>query len=318
MRWATCARSLATSALGFAGLFGAQLAFLGSVRDRYDAVVAVGDAYALGLALGAGARTVFVGTAKSVSVAPYGPFERTLLRRALRVFVRDEPTARALRARRVAARAPGNAIVDLAGDGPAARPGAWLGLLPGSRASAYDDGRRLARVAFALAERRPTLGALFSVAPSLDSARFARELATDGWRVVPASNHEGDVPFEAERGGARLVAWRGAAAGLFRACVAVLGQAGTANEQAAAFGLPVIALQNARHARDDWYRMRQRLLLGDALLVVPPEPPDAAAAIDALLADPERLAAMSASGRARMGPPGGARAIAAAILECVQ
>ena len=299
---------------GFAGLLGAQLAFLRAARNRYDAVVAVGDAYALALALVTGARTVFVGTAKSVYVAPYGPFERTLLRRALRVFVRDEPTAGALRAQRVAAEAPGNAIVDLAGDEPAARAGTWLGILPGSRETAYGDGLRLARVVVALARRRPALGALFSVAPALDVARFERELVTEGWQLFAG---EGDVPFEARRGDARLVAWRGSAAALFRASIAVLGQAGTANEQAAAFGLPVVALQ-ARRARDDWYRMRQRRLLGDALLVVPPEPDAAAAAIDALLDDGQRLAAMGAVGRARMGGSGGAHAIARAVLACAQ
>ncbi len=303
---------------GFFELFGAQLAFLREAHGRYDAVVAVGDAYALALALLVRARTVFVGTAKSAYVAPYGPFERTLLRRALRVFVRDELTARALREEGVAAEAPGNAIVDLSSGEPAARVGAWLGVLPGSRERAYADGVRLARVAHALADRRPALGALFSVAPTLAAARFARELAADGWRIADGSDAFGNVPFEAVRGGARLVGWRGGAGALFRASIAVLGQAGTANEQAAAFGLPVIALQTAGGGRDDWYRMRQRRLLGDALLLVPPAPYAAAAAIDALLADAGRLAAMCAAGRARMGPAGGAHAIAAAVLACAQ
>jgi hypothetical protein len=56
-------------------------------------------------------------------------------------------------------------------------------------------------------------------------------------------------------------------------------------------------------------------LLGDALAIVPPEPPRAAAAIAALLADPAQLEHMRAAGLERMGARGGAKAIAEAVLE---
>lgn len=296
---------------GFLGLLGAQLAFLHGARDRYDLCVAVGDAYALGLALGSGLRTVFVGTAKSVYVAPYGPFERTLLRRAARAFVRDEPTAARLREQRVAALAAGNAIVDLVAADAPALPGTWLGLLPGSRASAYADAVRLARVARELGPLRPELQALLSVAPTLESERFARELAADGWIVSPATPGR---EFAAEANGMRLRAWRGELGTLLASSAAVLGQAGTANEQAAARGIPVLALDDGAARSAAWYRMRQRRLLGDALLLVPAEPEAAAAALASLLADSGRLQSMSEAGRARMGPPGGAAAIAVAIL----
>jgi len=297
---------------GFARLFAAQWRFLRTAAARYDAVVAVGDVYALGLAFLAGRRTVFVGTAKSVYVAPYGRLERTLLRRALRVFVRDEPTARMLCARRVAAQAPGNVIVDLIDEAPAALPGTWLGILPGSREAAYADGLRLARVARELAALRPSCGGLFSLAPTLDPGRFRAELAGDGWDVsAPAT---GDVAFEARAGTAHLVAWHGSYGALLRASVAVLGQAGTANEQAAAFGLPVIAL-GGRASSGDWYRTRQRRLLGEALQLVAPEPRLAATAVNELLGDEARLRRMGDAGRKRMGPAGGAAAIARAILD---
>jgi uncharacterized protein (TIGR03492 family) len=296
---------------GFVSLFARQLGFLWSLRSRYDVVLAIGDAYALALAFAARARTVFVGTAKSVYVAPYGVFERTLLRRADLTFVRDEPTARRLRAERVDARAPGNVIVDLVGEAAPLGPGRWLGILPGSREEAYGDGVRLARVVRALAGLAPDLGTAFSIAPTLDAERFARALAGDGWSIAAGS---GERPFEARADAALLVGWNGPLGALLGASVAVLGQAGTANEQAAAFGVPVIAL-GADGAREDWYRMRQRRLLGDALAIVPPEPPRAAAAIAALLADPAQLEHMRAAGLERMGARGGAKAIAEAVLE---
>jgi uncharacterized protein (TIGR03492 family) len=297
---------------GFAALLGAQLAFLSSLHARYDTVLAVGDAYALALALLVRTRTVFVGTAKSVYVAPYGPFERTLLRRAGLAFVRDEPTAQRLRSEGVDARAPGNVIVDLAGEGEALDPpGDWLGILPGSRAEAYDDGIRLARVVRALGALRSEVRAAFSIAPTLDAARFATSLGADGWDVTAG---EGDRPFGAAARNVTLTGWTGGVGPILRASTLVLGQAGTANEQAAALGVPVVALGGAEGEREDWYRMRQRRLLGDALAIVPREPARAAAEVAALLGDPERLERMRVAGRQRMGGRGGARAIALAAL----
>ncbi len=299
---------------GFAVLLAEQLAFLARAHAHYDAVVAVGDAFALAMALVARRPTVFVGTAKSLYVAPYGPGERALLRRATRIFVRDEATAARLRDQGVAASAPGNVIADLATR--AVTPGKrYLGILPGSRMEAYADGVRLARVARALGQLDPHLGALFSVAPTLDAARFADGLAADGWSVTMGAGN--DVPFEARAGAMHLRAWTGDLGTLLSGSVAVLGQAGTANEQAAAFGVPVIALDDDRAGASAWYRMRQARLLGDALALVPEAPDRGAAAIALLLGDPTRLAAMADAGRARMGAPGGARAIAAQIAEVV-
>jgi uncharacterized protein (TIGR03492 family) len=295
---------------GFLTLFAQQLGFLRRCRGRYDCAVAVGDVYGLALTLLAGVRTVFVGTAKSVYVAPYGPFERRLLRRATRIFVRDAATAVRLGRQGVAAEAPGNVIVDLLRDDAATPPGTWIGILPGSRPSAYADGVRLARAVRALGARDPSTQALFSVAATLDAGRFAQVLAEDGWTV----ERGGNGAFEARAGTVRLVGWNGPLGALLRASRLVLGQAGTANEQAAACGIPVVALDSAGVGQD-WYRMRQRGLLGEALALVPPEPQAAAAAIAAILADEARLVRMGAAGRQRMGGPGGAAAIARAVLD---
>lgn len=282
---------------GFVGLFARQVGFLRAARGRYAAIVAVGDAYACALARIAGGPLIFVGTAKSVHVAPYGPGERRIIGAARRIYVRDAATADDLRRHGVPAEAPGNVIVDLLATEIRVdwRAPIRLALLPGSRERAYADALRIAAVVAELRERAPALDAVLSIAPNLDPRRFAPAL---------------------ERGGLRP--WSGPLGALLHGATLVIGQSGTANEAAAAEGLPVVALDLDDASRDAWYRKRQMGLLGDALAIVSGDPPSAAAAIEALLADEVRRARMGAIGRERMGGPGGAAAIArelAALAE---
>jgi uncharacterized protein (TIGR03492 family) len=236
-----------------------------------------------------------------------------LLRRAAHIFVRDNATAISLRKAGVPAESPGNVIADLATHRRFTHEEKWLALLPGSRPSAYADTIRLARVLGELAARGRTIPAFLSVAPALDSAIFAADLARDGWTV---ENGDALTPFRARRGSAYIEASREPIGSLIAASGLAIGQAGTANEVAAAAGVPVVALEHSGE-RETWYRMRQRRLLGNALLVLSDEPHDAAAAIDALLEDETRMEAMAAAGRERMGNPGGARAIAGVLAAAL-
>ncbi len=236
----------------------------------------------------------YVGTAKSVHVARYGPAERRILSRARRIFVRDEATAADLRAHGVPAEAPGNVIVDLLASDARID---WqrelrLALLPGSRERAYADAQRVAALVAELRRRVAPLDAVLSIAPNLDPHRFAPALELGGLRP-----------------------WTGPLGALLPGATLAIGQSGTANEAAAAQGVPVVALELDDAPRDSWYRKRQMGLLGDALLIVPGDPARGADAVAALLADELRRARMGATGRERMGGPGGAHAIAEAVVE---
>lgn len=301
------------------GLIGhtiAQLKFLHSVRNRYDVAVAVGDVFALLMAYRAKShRTVYVGTAKSVHVAPYGPVERHIIGGANAVFVRDEPTAEHLRATGISAH-PGNVIVDLHAIDRAApvqpRFDPQLAIFPGSREAAYGDAVRLCAIVRNLSSAKPSAGALLSVAPSIDPARMSEALRTAGWTIRPSKTAQ--QPFQASFNGRELIdAWRGPLEQMLRDATLVLGQAGTANEAAAAAGIPVAAYEDADNPA--WYRRRQIGLLGDALLVVRGDAASAALDVAALLDDPARRAAMGAAGRERMGPPGASKLIATEIAR---
>lgn len=276
---------------GFIPFWLEGMRFLQRAHGRYDKVVAVGDVYCLWMALHARTPTLFVGTAKSAYVAPYGRGECRIMRRATRVFVRDAATQRVVQACGVTAEAPGNVITDLA---QTTERFPWAGdvrivVLPGSRTSAYANaaiiGNALREVA---AQRR--IDVAISIAPGIDQARLLLEL------------------------GVEARAWMGNLGALFAGATLAIGQAGTANEAAAAAGIPVVALADSAR-KEDWYRMRQRKLLDGALAIVPSVPRLAAREILALIDDPARRAEMSSTGRERMGDPGGAAAIARAILR---
>ncbi|HTU81870.1 MAG TPA: hypothetical protein VMF61_07060, partial [Candidatus Acidoferrales bacterium] len=173
---------------------------------------------------------------------------------------------------------------------------------------AYADARFLLEVVAELAARRPHLGAVLSIARSVDAGAIATRAGQDGWSVVPGSD---PIPFSLARGQRVVVrAWRGALGPMLRRVELVAGQAGTANEAAAAAGRPVVAFEDPADRKTLWYRKRQKGLLGDATILLPRRFPAAADGVAALLDDPQRRAAMGNAGRARMGPPGGARRIA--------
>lgn len=192
-----------------------------------------------------------------------------------------------------------------------------LALFPGSRENAYGDGAFLLRIVRAVARDAPALGAVFSIARGLDADRFARDAASDGWTVVRSGDDL--LPFELRDGGRTLArAWRGPLGPILARAALVLGQAGTANEAAAAAGVPVVAFERDGDGKTTWYRKRQRGLLADALAVLPGDEASASAGVAALLRDPARRERMGAVGRERMGLAGGAARIARRIADAAE
>jgi uncharacterized protein (TIGR03492 family) len=301
---------------GLLPLVASQRRFLRRVRGSYDVAVAVGDVYALAMTLRARSSTVFVGTAKSVSVARYGAFEERMLARAKARFVRDEATAQALRGHGLSVEPGANVIVDLFApdDDPAIEAATagfttMLALFPGSRVSAYDDAVFLLQVLREIAGSQPEVGGVLSIARGLDAGRFATDAQRAGWQV---SHDSSDcIPFSLGLHGRTVVrAWTGNPASLLRGAALVLGQAGTANEGAAAAGVPVVAFARDRGTKARWYRRRQQGLLGDALAVIVGSAVEAARGVCDILNDPQRRRHMSETGRARLGAGGAARRIA--------
>lgn len=305
---ANIARDLAA---GLGPLTFAQWRFLERSRGEYCAAVAVGDSFALFMALRARIPVIFVGTAKSVYVAPYGRLEERLLRRAHAAFVRDDATVQRLEAHGIRS-AAANVMADLGVAEKPERPGLegdpLIALFPGSRESAYANARFLLDLTLRVHALRPGVRAVLSVAPGLDPVRFAAELRRDGARVV--TGEDPLEPFSVRAGEAEIVrAWGGEIGAVIDRAALVLGLAGTANEAAAAAGVPVVAFEGG-----GWYRSRQAALLGGALRVLPRDAESGARRIVALLDDAEERATMGRTGRERLGAPGAAARIAETIV----
>ena len=288
---------------------------LGRLRGfRPELTVAVGDLVPVCLAgLSGRGPALFVGTAKSSHHHPYSWIERLALRRFARhTFTRDALTAADLQRQGLSASCVGNAMMDeLATTGldlGLRHPG--LALLPGSRQAAYAELPRLLDVVERLWARTP-VEALVGLAEGIDLAQLAA--GCPGWTLRVFEATSGVVAQLEHPSVAPVKLIRRGMGDLLAACQVCLGQAGTANEQAAGAGLPVVAMHES--ARLGWYRGRQQGLLGEALQVVRPE--RAVDALEQLLRDPAERARRARIGRERMGVPGGSRAMAEHIVGCL-
>lgn len=291
---------------GWLSLTMAQRRTLRAQRGRYRVVVAIGDVFCLWMASAADpGRVVYVPTAKSEYNDPHRGFELALVRRLARVsFPRDERTAQRFREVGLAADYVGNLMMDclafrgedfgLPQDAPVVL------LLPGSRADAAANFRRLLAAAERVVQARPEVYWLAALSPTVQVGRLAQacDAAVEGDWIT--------------RGGLR-VRWTGNFADAAARATLVLGMSGTANEQAAGLGKPVVAIPGSGPQFTRKFLALQARLLGEA--VVPTrDPTEAAQAVLRLLDDVGERTRRGEVGRARMGPPGAAERMADRVL----
>lgn len=307
---------LADLRAGLAGLTFGQVAHL--LRARSEALLVVGDIYAQALAGLARARTRYV-FQPLVSAwswrAADGPPQRLFMERityperalmrglARRVYARDEATAVELRRRGVdRARFLGNPLVDAARGTPipglrhSDRP--LVAVLPGTK----DWVAQSLATWWETLQRLPEVDAVVAWAGNggaLPGAFAQAERRGEGWWCVA-------------RGAQRLHLVRGRFGDVLASADVAAGHAGTGHEQAVAMGLPVVTGPMAPAYRGPFVRNQQRLL-GPALHVVEGDAGLRAEALRRALAPAAREAAREV-GRTRLGPPGGARRIAADLL----
>ncbi len=305
---------------GFVPMTAAQLRALRGLET--DVLVVVGDVYALLLSSLVRTRQRFyVQTLVSAwqrrpTDRPSGPRalnryfmerfsgpERLLMRRLARhSYVRDAPTAALLATAGLEVSALGNPMLDAlrpldAAALPLPLEPPVIALLPGTRAHRTASLETMMR---ALANWPEATG-LVAWADAAPPAGRDWQPITDGvWQ-----------------GAANVYLVTDRFAGVLGAAQLALGTAGTAHEQAAASGVPVVAFA-APPLYTPAFLANQRRLLGEALSVSDAEPLRVADTLRALWFDKGRYRRAAATGRERMGAAGGSAAIARDVLERVQ
>ncbi|MBB5362749.1 lipid-A-disaccharide synthase-related protein [Deinococcus humi] len=317
-----------------AGLIGESLGqWTDAVRGASDAaaIIVVGDAYALMVGTVAARKNrlplVHVqpllsaqyldglgvrGTLQELNALGANrplPYELRLARRADAVFVRDAATQRYYQQRGVPARFAGSFAMDVLPPPErelhlsAARP--VLALLPGSRGDHRESLPVMLRAAALLPEVTPLVAWPHT---------WNAVTLPDGWTLQVQSETEARATGEA----AEVVLWRQAFGAVARAADIAIGTSGTANEQLAGLGVPVVAFATGGPQYTVGFARRQGRLLGAALRVVEADPAALAAEVRTLLSQGTRRAGAALAGLTRVGPAGALPVIAAEIEALAQ
>ena len=232
--------------------------------------------------------------------------ERALMRHLVRhVYVRDKATESFLQAKGVGhVSARGNPMLDAVKAKPMPEHSESypnIALLPGTRRYAPEA---LLTMLETLAHEPGATGLV---------AWAGGDLPTfpESWTAQTHPLEREGLRLILEREGQLVFIYEGRFAEVLHSSHIALGTAGTANEQAAALGKPVVTFA-VPPLYSETFLLNQKRLLADALSIAPAQPETIAKVLRQLLQNPERAAQ---AGQQRMGEPGGAANIVRDILS---
>jgi uncharacterized protein (TIGR03492 family) len=304
----------------FTGSLGSTFRFIRTIKknkDRIRVAVVVGDVSLLLLTRMALKKTpiVFLAPAKSDYMDPHYPIEEWFIKKNTDVILaHDQFTAGNLRKKGLNARFLGNPMVD--GLEPAGKTlrskdkkTVTIGLLPGSREEAYDNFLMILELALKVGQR--TKARFIAALPgSLNASAIRDKVAPRGWK---SSKRHGSI-FLAKQDTEVRLTW-GMFTDVLHASDFLIGLAGTAVEQAAALGKPVISFVGSGPQTTKQRMTEQEELLGGAMKFARRYPEDALADALLLCEDPAERKKRGARGMKRMGKPGGAKKIARYVFD---
>jgi uncharacterized protein (TIGR03492 family) len=303
------------------GLFGLTFRQIGLLRregKNADLIVAVGDAYVVALCgLFARKPLLFIDGPKSVKIAGYWPLELWLMKKFCRqIIVQDQATADHLKDKGLPAVYLGSWVMDYAPttgeEFGLGQDRTVLGILPGTRGEAYDN---LALCLELLDEiRHENLVGL--IASTLDKEKIKARAAALGWSFAPLAEHSLTGKLTSKKGAIALIA-EGKFGDVCLRSKLIIGLAGIANEQAAAFGRPVVCFpgSGAQTTLRRWQEIQK--ITGESMLILTGDTPEKAAQLLALLHDPVKLAEMGRLGKASKPQWGGVARIAELVRSTI-
>ncbi|MEZ4605367.1 MAG: lipid-A-disaccharide synthase-related protein [Deinococcales bacterium] len=289
---------------------------------KTDCLVVVGDVYALTLSQLVRCKKRFF--YQSIVSAYHGldegrhyanrytmeyisPWEKRLIKNSVsQLYVRDAFSAEQLSQEGIKGLALGNPMVDMLAEGSLdpkfiqglSRP--IIALLPGSRSYKYEA----LKLMFAALEQFPEASGLIAW-PSGALPQIA------GWQAQKLARGH---CYQQAHSPQRIILLEGQFSAILRSAELVLGTAGTAHEQAAALGLPVLSFPVLPHYRPAFLENQKRLL-ASALSLTTPDPQEIATALRRLWQEPKLYREACEMGKRRMGPGGGSFKIVQHILS---
>ena len=288
-----------------------QIKELRKQKKKADLSIVIGDVYILLLTgLFLGGNIIFIPTAKSEYINGHYKIEKYLMKKyADLVLPRDQKTTDDLGKNGINVEFNGNLMMDCFeiknidfGLGP---DSIKIGILPGSREEAYDNMLDFIKVIEELEKlKKGKYEFLVAVAGNFSIAALKSKLGKVDWNIKEVNDKYIKLHINSPRGLSKIhIIYNGFGDVLDQADL-FLGMAGTANEQAAGLGKPVVTFPGTGAQFDYEFAADQKRLLGDGVKFVDRNFVNVAYSIIELLEDDTEYKKRSEVGQNRMGERG--------------
>jgi len=288
------------------------------IRDDTILCIIVGDIFLLFLTRLAlkNCPVIFLAPTKSDYIQPHYAVEEWYMKKnADFILTHDEFTASNLRKKNINALFLGNPMMDeLIYKGVSSilnkkQGNPVVGIFPGSRKEAYDNFIMILNLIDLLPRERDMVY-LTALPGNLDMGFLSDKASFHGWKELGRSGH-----LILEKESKEVFLCRDSFNEILSLSDVIIGLAGTANEQAAGMGKPIIGFKGTGPQTTVRRLKEQERLLGGALKFVKKYPEEAINELLLLLDNPFERRTRGEAGKKRMGREGGARKIAGLIIR---
>ncbi len=310
---------------GLPGMIYKQIKTMRRYRNKVDLIITVGDVYNLLLTGIFGKKNiVYLPTAKSEYIDGHYRVEKLIMKKFARTVIpRDKKTAEDLKKSGINASFIGNMMMDcfqIKGvDFCLGEKYKVIGLLPGSREEAYENLLYFLKIIKKLEKYDQKLEFITAMAGNLKCDRLKTKLQDTDWSWAHPSSEEKEsgiyLLLKSPSGKSVVKIIYHHFGDVLQQADIFLGQAGTANEQAAGMGKPVIIFPGKGAQFTAKFAKAQKSLLGDSVLMTDRDSDQIAASVMEILDNNDLYHKMSQTGKKRMGSPGGTERLAEVVVD---
>lgn len=299
-----------------------QIRTLRKAKNKYNLTIIVGDVYILLLTgLFKGGNIIFFPTAKSEYIDGHYEIEKYIIKRYTDIVIpRDEKTTRALKDYGINAEFHGNLMMDCFEiqniNFNLKEESEKIGILPGSRKDSYENMLDFIKVIEELEKLSDKkYDFLTAVAGNFSREKLIDKVKKLNWSSIKKEGENIKLQLNSPSGLSQIHIIYNAFGDVLNQAKIFLGMAGTANEQAAGMGKPVITFPGTGAQFDFEFAADQKRLLGEGVKFVDRNFKDIAYALIELLEDEKEYEKRSKAGQKRMGDRGAIDKISKLLLN---